>query len=177
MKKLQDDSAIVPTRLQKLFEPALLPGEDRSAYFDLVAALYEDLRPRHTLDWLDLKRNYPRPRQRGSGADGCEDRTEDSGPGRQASGVDHGAHGGFALRGPHRPVAVGDLALDDGRSQGPLAGVVGHFDPTGMIQEGQELIARTADLGLERPGQVATARGGEDDAQLLVECPALGGQR
>ena len=106
-------------------------------------------------------RNYPRPRERGSGADGFQDCTEDSGPGRQASGVDHGAHGGFALRGPHRPVAVGDLALDDGRSQGPLAGVVGHFDPTGMIQEGQELIARPADLGLERPCQVAPARRGE----------------
>src|SRR5215207_7258217 len=40
---------------------------------------------------LDAKKgliwcNYPRPRERGSGADGFQDRAEDSGPGRQASG-------------------------------------------------------------------------------------------
>src|SRR5215212_8512392 len=85
-----------------------------------------------------LARNYPRPRQRGSGADGCENGAEDSGPGRQARGVDHGAHGGFALGRPHGPVAVGDLALNDGRSQGALAGIVRDLDPTRMIQEGQE---------------------------------------
>src|SRR5689334_4829228 len=45
----------------------------------------------------ELNGNYPRPRPRGSGADGCENSAEDSGPGRQARGVDHGAHGGFAL--------------------------------------------------------------------------------
>src|SRR3954464_11046319 len=97
-------------------------------------------------------RNYPRPRQRGSGADGCENGAEDSGPGRQARGVDHGAHGGFALSRPHGPVAVGDLALNDGWSQGALASVVRDLDPTGMVQEGQELIASPADFGLEGVG-------------------------
>src|SRR2546423_6949264 len=77
------------------------------------------------------------------------------------------------FRRPHGPVAVGHLALNDGRSQGALASVVRDLDPTGMIQEGQELIAGPADLALERPGQVATARGGEDAGQVPVERPAL----
>src|SRR5215210_5920808 len=89
----------------------------------------------------DHKSNYPRPRQRGSGADGCENGAEDSGPGRQASGVDDGAHGGLALSRPHGPVAVGHLALNDGRTEGALTGIVRDLDPTGMVQEGQELIA------------------------------------
>ena len=96
-------------------------------------------------------RNYPRPRHRGSGADGCEDGAEGRGPGRQARGVDDGAHGGFALSRPHRPIAVGHLALNDGWSQGALTGIVRDLDPTGIIQEGQELIAGPADLGLEGP--------------------------
>src|SRR4051794_8567939 len=45
-----------------------------------------------------------------------------------------------------------------------------------MIEEGQELLARPADLGLERPRQVATACGDEDGGQLPVEASALGGQ-
>src|SRR3954451_17309803 len=121
--------------------------------------------------------NSPRPRQRGSGADGCENGAEDSGPGRRARGVDHGAHGGFALSRPHGPVAVGHLALNDGWSQGPLTGIVRDLDPTGMIQEGQELIAGPADLGLEGPGQVAGTRGGEDAGQVPVERPTPGRQR
>src|SRR3954463_10665721 len=46
-----------------------------------------------------------------------------------------------------------------------------------MIQEGQELIARPADLGLKRSCQVAGARGGEDAGQVPIQAPPLGGQR
>ena len=92
-------------------------------------------------------------------------------------GIHDGADGGFTLGGPHGSVAVGNLPLHDGRSQGALAGIVRDLDPTGMIQESQELIAGPADLGLERSCQVATARGGEDAGQVLVERAALGGQR
>src|ERR1044072_7489819 len=81
------------------------------------------------------KCNYPRPRPRGSGADGCENSAEDSGPGRQARGVDDGAHGGFALSRPHGPVAVGHLALNDGWWQGALARVSCYFYQTGGVQE------------------------------------------
>src|SRR5215212_6300398 len=116
--------------------------------------------PKYVLE--KLNRNIPNTWQLptpgfegSSGSDGSEDGSEHGGSGGQASGIDDGADGRFAFGRPHGPVAVGDLALDDGRSQSPLAGIVGHLDPAGMIQEGQELIARPADLGLERARQVA----------------------
>ena len=77
---------------------------------------------------------------------------------------------------PHRAVAVGHLALNDGGSQGALAGVVRDLDLAGIIEKGQELIARSADLRLEGPRQVAGARGGEDGGLVPLQGAPLGGQ-
>lgn len=82
----------------------------------------------------------------GSGADGFEDGAEGAGAG-QACGADDGARRRLALSGPHRAIAVRHLALDDGRAQCPLAGVIGGIDQTGMVEKDQELIA--SDLGLQ----------------------------
>ena len=73
----------------------------------------------------------------GSGADDTEDGLKPVDAGFEASGVDDGADIGLALGGPHGAIAVGDLALDDGRPQGALAGIVGNLDLTGPEREGQ----------------------------------------
>ena len=49
----------------------------------------------------------------------------------QALGVDDGSNVGFALRGPHGAIAIGDLALNNGRSERALAGVVCGIDHAG----------------------------------------------
>ena len=97
-----------------------------------------------------------------SGTDGGEDGAEDGGAGRQAGGVDDGADRGLALSGPHRTVAIGDLALDHGGPEGSFAGVIGGLNQPGRIKEGQKLITRPADLSLKRTGQVTGTRSGKD---------------
>src|SRR3954470_19122381 len=97
---------------------------------------------------LNPFRNYPRLGWRGnSSADGLEDGAEGAGAG-EAGGIDDGPDRGLAVGGPHRPVAIGDLALHDSWTQQPLAAVVCRLDATRMVEEDQELIAGAADLGL-----------------------------
>jgi hypothetical protein len=55
-------------------------------------------------------------------------------------GCDDGPDVSFPLSSPHGAVAIGDLALDDGRAKVALAGIVGRFDLTGPICEGKELL-------------------------------------
>src|SRR5215203_1257852 len=119
--------------------------------------------------------HYPRPMSAAvSGTDGGEDGAEDGGAGRQAGGVDDGADRGLALSGPHRTVAIGDLALDHGGPEGSFAGVVGGLDPPRMSKESQKLLAGAADLGLKRKGQVTGTRGSEDVSQLPLKGSTLG---
>src|SRR3954449_2628661 len=79
------------------------------------------------------------------GCDGAEDSAEGA-VAREARGIDDGADGGLAVCGPHGPVAVGALPLNDGRAQRPLTPVVGRLDAAGMVEEDQELIAGAANL-------------------------------
>src|SRR4051794_39379833 len=111
----------------------------------------------------------------GSGADGIEDSAEGAGT-EEAGGIDDGPDRGLSAGSPHRPVAIGDLLLHDGRPQSALATVVGRLDATGMVEEDQELIASAADPGLQVTGQVTAARRGEDGPKLPIQAPALGGQ-
>ena len=72
--------------------------------------------------------HFPTSQDGGLGCDGSEDDTEHAGPGRQVRGINDGRDGGLALSRPHCPVTVGDLALNDGGSQGALAGIVRDLD-------------------------------------------------
>src|SRR5215203_4339760 len=96
-----------------------------------------------------------------SGTDGGEDGAEDGGAGRQTCGVDDGAHRGLTFSRPHGAIAVGDLALNHGRSEGPFARVVGDLDKPRMSKEGQKLITSAVDLGLEGTCKVTGTRGSE----------------
>ncbi len=58
--------------------------------------------------------------RRGSGAHGFQDCAEGGGSRAEPRGVDNGADGYFALGRPHGSVAVCDLALNNGLSQGAL---------------------------------------------------------
>ena len=96
-------------------------------------------------------------------------------PGRETSRVDDGANVGFALGGPHGAIAVGDLALNDGGSEGAFAGVVGRVDQSGPVGEGQKLIAGAPELVLKVAGQIAGRRRGQDIVQTSLQGPALAG--
>ena len=65
--------------------------------------------------------------------------------------------------------------MTDGRELPLAAGVCG-FDRAWMGEEHEELIAGTADLGLEGLGQIAAAWFGENGPELPIQAPALGGQ-
>jgi len=60
--------------------------------------------------------------------DGVEDDAEDVSVGSDAGCGDDGPDVGFAFGGPHGAVAVGHLALDDGRSKAAFAAVVVRLD-------------------------------------------------
>ena len=97
----------------------------------------------------------------GSGADGLEDGAEEAAA-CEACGIDDGSDIRLALGGPHGTVAVGDLPLNHGGAQQAFGAVVRGFDRTGIVEEDQQLVAGSADLGLELSGQVTTARRGQD---------------
>ncbi len=117
------------------------------------------------------------PVLRCSGGDGVQDGAEHGGICSEPGGVDDGPHRRLALGRPHRAIAVGHLALDHRRAERPFAGVVGGLDQAGVGQEGQELVAGPADLGLQRARQVAGARGRKDAGELALQRSTLGGQR
>src|SRR5215211_1628660 len=74
--------------------------------------------------------------------DGLQDGAEDTRVRREAGGVDDGAHVRLALSGPHRAIAVGDLALDHGGAKVALASVVRRPDLARPVDKGQQLVAR-----------------------------------
>src|SRR5690242_1528651 len=105
------------------------------------------------------ERNYPPPFSTGSRCDGLEEGAEDAGARREAGGVDHGAYVRLALGSPHCAIAVRHLALDHGGAEVALAGVVRRLDLARPVHEGQELVARSSQFCLQRPRQLAPARG------------------
>ena len=62
---------------------------------------------------------------------------------------------------PHCAVAVGHLSLDDTWPQLSLRTVVGGVHLSGIVAEGQELVSRPSDFGLQLPRQVASGHGDE----------------
>src|SRR3954470_1524714 len=106
---------------------------------------------------------------RRSGVHGLQDCAEGGRSRAEPRGVNDGADGCFALGGPHRAIAVGDLALDNGGSQGALAGVVCNVDGAGESDKRQELLARPSELALDVAGQITLGRRLQDISQASLQ--------
>lgn len=107
------------------------------------------------------------------GGDGAEHRAERACAGPEAGGRHYGADGSVALCRPHDPIAVGDLALDDSRTEVVLAGIVHRLDLTGEGGEGQKLVAGAPHPVADVARQIAGDRGGEDGVERLTRGPAF----
>ena len=103
-----------------------------------------------------------------SGVDGAED-GEEGIASREARSVDSGAQVSFGIGGPFCSVAVGDFSLDDAGPQGALADIVGSVDLAGEIAEGEDLVARAADLAEQFASQRAMGSAGEDGIEIACQ--------
>lgn len=107
--------------------------------------------------------------------DGLKDDFEGVRARRETSRVDDGSNVGFALGGPHGAIAVSDLPLNDGGSEGAFAGVVRRVDHSWPLGKGQKLIASSPELVLDVTGQIARRCGGEDIVQTSLQGATLAG--
>ena len=123
-----------------------------------------------------VRRNYSLPSFELSGGDITEDGVVGIGPGQSRS-IDGCAQIGFGIGGPFGAIAVGDLALDDGWPQGPLADGVGGIDLTGKVAESEQLIARASDLPEQLARQRAVGGSGEDGIEVPYQLAPSAFQR
>ncbi len=81
------------------------------------------------------------------------------------------------LCGPHGAVAVGGFSLDHAGPQLSLRAVVGGLDLAGMVAEGQKLVSRAPDFGLQLARQVALRRRAEHIGELIFQRALFAGDR
>lgn len=147
------------------------------AYEDVTGVFAKLVRDGITLEAIRRGLSLPRLPWCFSGCYDLKDRSESVGIRAQPGRVDDGADVGLAGCGPHRSIAVGDLALDNGGPQSALAGIVRRLDMAGVEGEGQELVAGSPELVLDGPGELAPCRRRENGGETFLQSLALGRDR